>query len=118
MSSGTTSVKETVKQILLDHTGSDNPITSREINDIIDVDNIGSFPGTRAVIREIMIEDRIPIAGSSQGYYVIESEDELADYIENLESRILRMTERQWAIKRAAREWDGDIELSDDEDLL
>lgn len=70
------------------------------------------------LIRDIMIEDKIPILASGQGYWVAEHETEIQDYIENLEQRIMGMTERRFAVKRAANEWDGDIESDDDLDIL
>lgn len=112
-------VKERVKDLLLDHRGADDPITSREINDEVELDSIGSFPSTRAVIREIVLVDHIPIAGSSQGYYVIQDEDELHEYVENLEQRVMQITERKFAVQRAVLEWDEDIlDETNDEDLL
>jgi hypothetical protein len=110
-------VRERVKELLLDHRGANDPITSREINDEVGLDNVGSFPSTRAVIREIVMEDQIPVAGGSNGYYVIEQEDELQDYIERLEGRVMNITERKFAVQRAVLEWDEDI-VSDDSDLL
>ena len=112
------SPREIVKELLLDHKGSDNPISSREISEELDKEEVGSFPETRMMIREIMIEDEIPIASSNAGYYVIEAEEELQDYVDQLESRILGMTERKMHIQQAANNWDGDIETDDDLDLL
>ena len=110
-------VREQVRELLLEHRGADNPITSREINEIVDLDQVGSFPSTRAVIRDIVLEERIPIAGSSQGYYVIETEEELENYIDNLENRITNIAERRYGVLRAVREWDEEI-LDEDSDLL
>ena len=118
MSSSTGSdPKDEIKELLLEHKGADNPITSREINEEFDLDNIGSFPSTRALIRELVLEDGIPIAGSSQGYFVIQTEEELENYKDNLESRILNMTERRYAIARAVDRWEPDVD-SEDSDLL
>lgn len=110
-------VRERVKDLLLEHQGKDDAITSREINDEVDLDSIGSFPSTRAVVRDIIMEDQIPIAGGSQGYYVIQDEDELRDYIDQLESRVMQITERKFAVQRAVLNWDEDI-VEDDTDLL
>lgn len=110
--------RERVKEMLLNHRGSDDPITSREINEEISEDTVGSFPNTRSIIRDIMVEDEIPIAGSSQGYYVIETEEELSEYVDNLDQRVLNITERKTYVLRAANEWEDQIETSDDEDLL
>lgn len=110
--------KEEVKDIILDHRGSDNQISSREINEEIGVDDIGSFPNTRAIIRELILEDNIPIASGGNGYFVIETEDELKEYIDSLESRMLSIADRKYGIRRAAQDWDENIESSEDADLL
>ena len=110
-------VKEQVKELILDHQGADDPITSREINEQVELDAVGSFPSTRSVIRELVLEDTVPIAASSNGYYVIQDQDELEHYVENLENRVMQITERKFAVQRAVLEWDDEI-LDDDADLL
>ncbi|WP_121820535.1 hypothetical protein [Halostella salina] len=110
-------VKEQVKQILLNHKGEDNPISSREINEEIGVDDIGSFPSTRAIIRELVMDDYLPVAASTKGYFVIQDEDELEDYIDQLENRVMNITERKFAVQRAVLEWDEEI-VDEDSDLL
>lgn len=111
-------VKEQVKEIILDHRGRDNPISSRDINEQLNLDNVGSFPNTREVIRELILEEQIPIAAGGNGYYVIETEDELQHYIDSLEGRMLSIADRKYGVRRAAQAWDGEIEPSDDIDLL
>lgn len=117
MTSSSDSVRDDVKELILEHRGPENPITSREINEAVDLDSVGSFPSTRAVIRDLVLEEGIPIAAGNQGYYVIEEEDELEAYVENLENRVMQITERKFAVQRAVLEWDEDI-VSDDSDLL
>lgn len=111
-------VRETVKDLLLEESSADNPLTSREISNELEKNEVGSFPKTRMIIRDIMVTDGIPIVSSNQGYWVAESEQEIQDYIDNLENRIMGITERRYAIKRAAQMWDGDIETDDDLDIL
>jgi hypothetical protein len=110
--------RERVKELLLDHRGKDNPISSREISEQLKKDEVGSFPETRMMVRDIMLEDQIPIASCNRGYYVVETEEELKDYVDQLESRILGVSERKFAVQRAANEWDGEIETDEDLDLL
>jgi len=110
--------RELVKDILLEHHGANNPVSAREINERINEDDVGSFPNTRMLIRDIMLEDQIPIASSNKGYYIIETEAELQDYLDQLESRILGMSERKFAIQRAANEWKAEIETDEDLELL
>ena len=111
-------VKEEVKDLILDHTGANDPISSREINDEINVDDIGSFPSTRAIVRELIVQDGLPIASGNSGYYLIETEGELVEYTESLDSRVLGITNRKAAVIRAAEGWQDDIEPNDDSDLL
>lgn len=118
MSTPDDDVKSAVKEILLEHRGSSNPISSREISERFGLDDIGSFPNTRAVIRKLVMEEKLPVASGSQGYYIIETEDELADYLETLEGRMLAIADRKYGVRRAAQDWDGDIEPSDDADIL
>jgi len=110
--------REQVKSLLLDHRGAGNPITSREINEKIQQDAIGSFPGTRALIREIMVEEQIPVIGGNNGYYVAETEEEVGEYLETLEGRIMSNAERKMAVTRAANEWRDELEEDEDYDVL
>jgi len=110
--------RERVKQLLLEHRGADDPISSREISEALEKDEVGSFPSTRMLIRDIMLEDEIPIASGNQGYFIIETEEELGDYIDQLENRILGISERKFAVRKAADRWDGEIETDEDLDLL
>ena len=72
---------ERVKEMILEHRGANDPITSREISERLEKEEVGSFPETRALIRELVSEEEIPIAGSSNGYFVIETEEELKHYM-------------------------------------
>jgi tRNA A37 N6-isopentenylltransferase MiaA len=108
---------EQVKEMLLEHRGRDNQISSREINEVVELDNVGSFPQTRECVRDIMFEERIPIIGGGNGYYVAETEEEIADALETLESRILHQAERKMTLKRAAQQWE-DVDPDDEHDIL
>lgn len=111
--------REKAIAILENHRGAANPITSRELSEQLHDDKeVGSFPKTRFLIRDIMLEEKIPIAATHDGYFIIETESELKEYVENLEQRILGMSERKFAVQRAANEWDGDIATDDELDLL
>lgn len=114
---GEDEAKDRVKELLLEHEGSDDPITSREINEEINLDNLGSFPSTRAVIRELVLEDQLPIAATSQGYFIIQDENELSEYVDQLESRVMNITERKFAVQRAALNWDEGF-ADEDDDIL
>lgn len=99
--------REVVKDLLLAHRGQENPISAREINEVIEVDTVGSFPRTRELVRELLFEEKIPVAGGNAGYYVVETKAELTAYLENLDSRMGKIAERRYAIRRAAQGWDA-----------
>lgn len=94
-------IKEQVKQILLEHEGTDNPISSREINEELDIDSTGMFPKIRNIISELVLEEEIPVAANSQGYYLIQDEQELEEYVEQLESRAEAINERKLGVQLA-----------------
>ena len=106
-----------VKEMIMEHYGRDDQISSREINEEVGLDSVGSFPTTRECVREIMFEEQIPIIGGGNGYYIAETEQEISDAIDTLDSRILNTAERKMALRRAAGGWD-DIEEDDDLDVL
>jgi hypothetical protein len=68
------------------------------------VNDTDSFPTTRAIIRELILEDNISIASGGNGYFVIETEDELKEY-NSLESRMMSIVDRKYRICRALLYW-------------
>ena len=89
--------------LLLDHVGSDNKITSGEIADELDIDDSEANPKTRETIRILVEERQFPVIGSSHGYHVPESGDEVEEQVESLQSRAASIQERSELIKQA---WD------------
>lgn len=109
---------ERVKELLLEHRGKGNEISSRELNEEVGLDSVGSFPRTRECVRDIMLQERIPIIGGGNGYYVAQTEDEIVDAIETLDSRITKTAERKMLLERAAKAWEDDIETNDEHDIF
>jgi len=109
---------ETVKEMLLNHRGKGNEISSREINEVVELDNVGSFPNTRKLVKDIMFDENIPVVGGGNGYYVAETEEEVGEYLETLEGRIMSNAERKMAVTRAANEWRDELEEDEDYDVL
>lgn len=115
MTAPTEELREKVRSLLLDHKGSDDPITSREISEELGLDEVESFPTTRGMIRDVIEEDEVPIAASGSGYFVIETEDELEDYLDSLNERMMNIAERRYLVRSAAEDWHG-FGSSDDSD--
>lgn len=111
-------IKERVKRILREHEGADNGISSREINEQLGIDSIGSFPNIRSVMRKLVLEEELPVASNSKGYYLIQDDQELEEYVESLESRAEAINKRKLGVQRAvgAMIYEGesrDFELKD-----
>ena len=105
--------KRIVREMLLEHWGKDDPITSREINDVIEVDNVGSFPTTRKIVRNRLFEDGLPVASSNNGYYLIETQEELEGELESINGRVTKMLQRRREVALAAQSEHDDIDLSE-----
>ena len=95
-------IRERIKQILLEHEGANNPISVREINEEVDVNSSNVIPNIRKVISEVVLEEEIPVIASSEGYYLVQNEQELKEYVEQLESRIEAINERKLGVQLAA----------------
>ena len=92
-------MKERIIQIMQNHIGKEKAITVQQIADLIDHHDSGlTNPSIRSKITECIIDDGIPIGSCSNGYFIIENETELNEYMINLQSRINGMQQRLNAI--------------------
>lgn len=110
-----------VAEILAEHRGSSDPVTSQEIADRTGLDSLDSTPRTRGVIRKLQRQYDWPVASSSKGYFLIEQPQEARTYIDDLEGRIEGIEQRKNAVvssinrrgvadeSSAVREWIDDV---------
>lgn len=89
--------------ILLKHQGKENAITVQQIADMINRHDLGlTNPKTRFEIKDIIKREGLPIASCGKGYYLINTEEEYLEYVEQLKGRIkgielrLRILENAW----------------------
>lgn len=87
-----------VAEILAQHRGSDNPVTSGEIADRTGLDSLDSTPRTRGVIRKLSRQFDFPIGASTKGYFLIERRGEAQEYLDDLEGRIQGIEQRKNAV--------------------
>lgn len=87
-----------VAEILSEHRGSDNPVTSGEIADKTGLDSLDSTPRTRGVIRRLQRQYDWPVASSPKGYFLIKQKGEAQEYIDDLEGRIQGIEQRKNAV--------------------
>jgi len=82
-------------KIFSEHIGKTNTISSKEISRLLKIKDAAANPITRDIITEFIEKSGLPIGATGTGYYVISSENELLDYLENLQHRIAGITNRK-----------------------
>lgn len=88
-----------VEELIRSHPGKENAITSREISEILGgIDTLDSTPQTCELIRTLVRERKVPIAACSVGYFLIQNQDELNEYLVNLQQRESQIRERRLAL--------------------
>jgi len=90
--------------------GRSESITSGELSSIVS-ENAEANPRTRAAIKQLMRETSMPIIGNNAGYYVAESNRDVAEYVMGLQDRIDGIKERQRLIME---NWEQTQERNDD----
>lgn len=104
----------------------DDPITSGEVSDRVGINDGNGNPKTREVIRTLVEERNVPIAAGPNGYFFLESPDDLQHYLTGLDSRIAGIQERKRTVTEAwnrhtyRRDEDGKARLEfgfDEEDV-
>jgi hypothetical protein len=90
-----------IKEILEDHKGKSNQISAGEIGPLVGVEEDATHVQVRGLILQTIEEYRLPVAASSRGYYLIGTEGELNEYLDNIEGRIEEMKKRKGLVKDA-----------------
>jgi len=115
-------VVDGIREQITQHRGKGDTISSRELSEMFDIDEPNSFPKTRTVIRHLIFDENMPIAAGGQGYFYIETQEELNEYVVRLTGRENKIEERRIAVQRAAEQTDhlssDEDEWRDDDDLL
>ena len=71
------------------------PISSKEISQLLTIPDAEAQPITRALILETMKKTKVPIGASSKGYFIIKSEEQLMRYVVSLQNRADKITDRK-----------------------
>lgn len=85
---------DAIRKIILGHKGRRNPIKSKQIRQQLNIPDNDTGGSTRALITKLILDEGMPIAASSRGYFYIETQKELTDYMAYLEDRIHQTTTR------------------------
>ncbi len=94
-----------LKEILENHRGKENQISSGKIGPQIGVYEDATHVQVRSLIRDAIGKLKLPVGGGSRGYYLIKDENELKEYIKNIDNRIDEMQKRKDLVESAFREY-------------
>lgn len=94
-----------IKEILENHRGKENQISSGKIGPQIGIYEDATHVQVRSLIRDAIEKLKLPVGGGSRGYYLIKDENELKEYIKNIDNRIDEMQKRKDLVESAFREY-------------
>jgi tetrahydromethanopterin S-methyltransferase subunit G len=92
---------EKIKEILEKHRGEKNQISAGAIGPQIGIDEDATHVQTRGLILQAIEELNLPVAGGSRGYYMIDDERELQEYVNSINGRISEMEKRKNLVQKA-----------------
>ncbi|MFX0202166.1 MAG: hypothetical protein ACFFCW_39140 [Candidatus Hodarchaeota archaeon] len=94
-----------IREILENHRGKENQISSGKIGPQIGIYEDATHVQVRSLIRDAIEKLKLPVGGGSRGYYLIKDENELKEYIRNIDNRINEMQKRKDLVESAFREY-------------
>ena len=94
-----------IKEILEKHRGKKNQISSGKIGPQIGIYEDATHVQVRSLIRDAIEKLKLLVGGGSRGYYLIKDENELKEYIRNIDNRIDKMKKRKGSVESAFREY-------------
>lgn len=102
-----------LREVLLDHPGQDNAITSTEIAREMGIADPNGNPVIRGGIRELIKATGLPIGACNQGYYLIQTPSELRRYLRDLDTRIAGIEQRKQLVREAFEREHRQAELTE-----
>ena len=105
---------DAVRELILEHRGKENAIFASEIAEEVGIEDGDTTVNTREYITELL-EEGIPLASNpGLGYWVIETQEELDNYVGSLERRARSIENRKLKALDAAESW-PELELTDED---
>ena len=98
-------MSEKIKSILLQHKGKANAITSKEVSRKMGFPMEDTQVVSRKAIRATEKEYGLPLLSCNRGYFIAETDDEMAEYNSNIQSRIDGMVETRKMANKNYQEW-------------
>lgn len=98
-------MSEKIKNILLDHKGKKNAITSKSISKTMGFPMEDTQSVSRQAIWDTAEEFNLPLVSCSKGYFLAETDEEIKEYNENIQRRINGMEETRKMVNKNYKEW-------------
>lgn len=98
-------MSEKIKDILLQHKGKSNAITSKEVSRKMGFPMEDTQVVSRKAIWETAREYGLPLVSCNRGYFIAETDDEINEYNSNIQSRIDGMEETRKMANKNYQEW-------------
>lgn len=105
---------DAVAELMKKHRGKTNAIKSAEIAHKFGIPDNDTTRQTRHIIKRAMEKHGLPIGGLSNGYFIVENRQELAECALDLQSRIDRTEERLMLLKRMFESVHGSADADDE----
>ena len=96
-----------IRNILLNHKGKQNAIPSSKIAKMLGIPENDTVATTRGLITKLIKNTCLPIGSSENGYYIMETEEELNEVIQDLNGRILGIYDRTNRLISNFNEYNG-----------
>jgi len=114
-----------IKKIILEHKGKLSAINAREIANMLDIPDNDRFSITRGLITKLIRDEELPIGAYENGYFLIENQQELNEYMQRLNYRIIGITNRKARLISNFEKYYGkpfsdteEFDEGDDEDFI
>lgn len=98
-------MSKTIKNILIEHRGRKNAITSKKISEIMGFPMEDTQSVSRQAIWNTAKEYGLPLISCNKGYYIAQTDEEMAAFNANYEKRISGIRKTQEMANKNYKEW-------------
>lgn len=102
-------MSEKIKNILLDHRGRKNAIAAKRISEAMNFPMEDTQAVSRQAIWDTAAEYGLPVISCNKGYFIAETDEEMAAYNANYEKRIKGMKKTQAMANENFERWKNDV---------
>lgn len=102
-------MNERIKDILMNHRGKKNAIASKRISEAIGFPMEDTQSVSRQAIWATAEEYGLPLISCSKGYFIVQTDEEMAKFNENYDKRVLGIRKTQKMANENYERWKNEI---------